>query len=257
MLPVVAAFATETAQEREDVVAHDLEHFLRLEMPEPAPPQVLVIPAARVCAIKEDRSLDRFLSGGGLCLGQRLQLVQAAQEQEVGDLLDDLQRVGDPARPEGIPHLVDLDLQRSRHHGDPSSVWPAPSEASSSSSIATRGPAPRAWWSPCEPPIPVHPDRPPCGVHLGRSAADERRLATTATASSRFLPAQGSCDSAATDMLGVAVIVFLTVFPSQVAVLQFEGPQVAAGWSLSLRWLRRSDGQALQLRLAPRAAARP
>ena len=116
VLPIVAPLATKAAEEREHVVAHDLVHLLGLEMPEPAPPQVLVRPATLVFAIREDRPLHRFLGGGRLCLGQRLQLVQAAEEEEVGDLLNDLEGVGDPARPEGIPHLVDLALQRSRHH---------------------------------------------------------------------------------------------------------------------------------------------
>ena len=38
-------------------------------------------------------------------------LVEAAHEQQVGDLLDHLERIGDAARPEGIPHIVDLGSQ--------------------------------------------------------------------------------------------------------------------------------------------------
>ena len=49
-----------------------------------------------------------FLSRVGLVLLERLQVVEPADEEQVGDLLDHLQRVGDAAGPEGIPDLVDL-----------------------------------------------------------------------------------------------------------------------------------------------------
>jgi hypothetical protein len=39
-----------------------------------------------------------------------VQVVQPAQEEQVGDLLDHLERVGDAAGPEGVPDLVDLAL---------------------------------------------------------------------------------------------------------------------------------------------------
>ncbi len=45
---------------------------------------------------------------GRLPLLQRLQLVEAADEEEVGDLLDHLDGIGDAARPEAVPDLVDL-----------------------------------------------------------------------------------------------------------------------------------------------------
>jgi hypothetical protein len=45
-----------------------------------------------------------------------VQVVQAADEQQVGDLLDHLQRVGDAAGPEGIPDLVDLVLDVAGDH---------------------------------------------------------------------------------------------------------------------------------------------
>jgi hypothetical protein len=45
-----------------------------------------------------------------------VQVVQAPQEEQVGDLLDDLQRVGDAAGPEGIPDSVDLASDFTGHH---------------------------------------------------------------------------------------------------------------------------------------------
>ena len=48
-----------------------------------------------------------------------LQVVEAPDEQQVGDLLDDLQRVGDAAGPEGVPDAVDLALQLAGDHSMP------------------------------------------------------------------------------------------------------------------------------------------
>jgi hypothetical protein len=45
-----------------------------------------------------------------------VQVVQPAQEEQVGDLLDHLQRVGDAAGPEGVPDLVDLALDVAGDH---------------------------------------------------------------------------------------------------------------------------------------------
>jgi hypothetical protein len=45
-----------------------------------------------------------------------VQVVQPAQEQEVGDLFYDFQRVGDAAGPEGVPDLVDLALDGAGDH---------------------------------------------------------------------------------------------------------------------------------------------
>lgn len=46
-----------------------------------------------------------------LALRAVLQLVEAAQEQQVGDLLDDLQSVADPPGLERVPHPVDRAAQ--------------------------------------------------------------------------------------------------------------------------------------------------
>ena len=64
--------------------------------------------ALRVFAFGEDAALDRLLEPGGLVLLERVQVVEPAQEQQVGDLLDDFERVGDAAGPEGVPDAVDL-----------------------------------------------------------------------------------------------------------------------------------------------------
>ena len=100
--------AAERAQEREHLVGDRLVHDRRLVVLEPRPAQVLLIRS-------EDDALT--LPGAvGLLLGQGVEVVQAPDEQQVGDLLDDLQRVGDAAGPEGVPNAVDLALQLTGDH---------------------------------------------------------------------------------------------------------------------------------------------
>ena len=68
----------------------------------------------------------------GLVLLERLQVVEAADEQQVGDLLDDLERVGDAAGPEGVPDAVDLALELTGDHA-----------RQTSSAVAGRRPVPK------------------------------------------------------------------------------------------------------------------
>lgn len=49
-------------------------------------------------SFRKDPQLHRRAESGGLSLLPRLELVEAAEEEEVGDLLDHLQRVGNAAR---------------------------------------------------------------------------------------------------------------------------------------------------------------
>jgi hypothetical protein len=87
----------------------------RGEVLEARPAQVVVgvaAPADAVVARGEDPARHRRSEPGGLVLFQRVQVVQPAQEEQVGDLLDHLERVGDAARPEGVPDLVDLTWRR-------------------------------------------------------------------------------------------------------------------------------------------------
>ena len=45
-----------------------------------------------------------------------MQVVQAAQEEQAGDLLDDLDGVGDAAGPKGVPDLVDFAFEVAGEH---------------------------------------------------------------------------------------------------------------------------------------------
>lgn len=48
---------------------------------------------------------------------QGVEIVQPLDEKQIRDLLDHRERVGDAARPEGVPDLVDLIAQFPRQHG--------------------------------------------------------------------------------------------------------------------------------------------
>jgi hypothetical protein len=102
------AVAAHAAQERKDVLADHDEHLGRGKILETRPAEVVVGPAPGVLALGEDPARHRLLQDGRLALLQRVRVIQPADEQEVGDLLDDFERVGDAAGPEGVPDGVDL-----------------------------------------------------------------------------------------------------------------------------------------------------
>ena len=63
--------------------------------------------AEAVLAFRKDPPLYRLVQAVGLVLGQQLQVVPPAQKQQLGDLLDYFDRVGDATRPESVPDGVD------------------------------------------------------------------------------------------------------------------------------------------------------
>ena len=114
---VGGAVAAQRAQEGEDVLVHDGEHVGRGEILETRPAQVLVGAALGVVSLGKDAPLHRLFERGGFVLLQRVQVVQPPQEEQVGDLLDDFERVGDPPGPEGVPDAVDLIAEFTGEHG--------------------------------------------------------------------------------------------------------------------------------------------
>ena len=109
VLGVGRAVTAELAEEREHLLPDGLEHDAGLEVLEPRPAQVVLTGL-------EDRTLDRLAGAAGLVLRGRLQVVEPADEEQVGDLLDHLQGVGDAAGPERVPDPVDLALQLTGDH---------------------------------------------------------------------------------------------------------------------------------------------
>ena len=61
-----------------------------------------------IIAFGKQPPLDGLLQPSGFQFFERLQLVKPLDEKQIGDLLDDFQRIGNPAGPEGIPDLIDL-----------------------------------------------------------------------------------------------------------------------------------------------------
>ena len=109
--------AVQAAQEREDMLAQHGEHFSRRHVLEARPAQLVKRPAPCVLAFGVQAHGLGF-QALGFVVFTRLVAVEAAQKQQVGDLLDDFQRVGDAARPEGVPDLVDFVAQFTGQHGD-------------------------------------------------------------------------------------------------------------------------------------------
>ena len=108
------------AQERKDVFGYDLEHRRRVLVLQLGPAHVLISNAAAladlVLARREDAPFDRFFKPISLVLLAGVRLVQPTHEQEIGDLLDHLERIGDAARPECVPHAIDLGAKFASQH---------------------------------------------------------------------------------------------------------------------------------------------
>jgi hypothetical protein len=137
MLRIGAAGVAEFADERKDVLVDDLAHAPRLEILEPRPAQIFIRLAALirvaglgapVVPLGENPALQRLAEPGRSQLRQFLHLIEALDEDEIGDLLDHLQRIGDAARPEIIPDRVDLVAQFTGEHRS----FPAAAEADTS-----------------------------------------------------------------------------------------------------------------------------
>jgi hypothetical protein len=64
--------------------------------------------AVIVVAFGKDAAGEGLVEAGGSEFFEGVELVEAAEEEEVGDLFDDFEGVGDAAGPEGVPDGVDL-----------------------------------------------------------------------------------------------------------------------------------------------------
>ena len=111
--------AAEGSEPREYMLGDGLEHRARFDVLEARPPHVVIGLAPGIGAFGEDAPFHRLLEARGLQLLDGLQVIKAAQEQQIGDLLDDFERVRDAARPEGIPDGVDLVADVTSYHNSP------------------------------------------------------------------------------------------------------------------------------------------
>lgn len=85
-----------------------LVHLIRRCILEPLPAIVLVGEFLVILAFWKDAPLHRLSKPGGFALLEFLHLVQALEEEQVGDLFYDFDRIGNASRPEGVPDAVDL-----------------------------------------------------------------------------------------------------------------------------------------------------
>ena len=106
---VVVAIGAEGFDEGEDLRLHRLKHLLRRSLLEPRP-------AEGILPFLEDRVFDRLAGAGGLGFLQRLDFVEPFDEEQVGELFDDRQRVGDAARPHGVPDAIDFGFEFAGDH---------------------------------------------------------------------------------------------------------------------------------------------
>ena len=112
MLPLSAVAVPvlpEGLDEGEHLVAHRLEHLLRGGLLEARPAEIVLVGG-------EDRLLDGLAGAGGLALLERVQLVEPLDEEQVGELLDDRERVRDAAGPHRVPDAVDLGFEFAGDH---------------------------------------------------------------------------------------------------------------------------------------------
>lgn len=112
-----AAVAAQAAHEGEHMFAHYAVHLGGSEVLEVRPAQVLVVAAFGIVAHRVDAALDRLAQADGLVLFQGVQIVEPALEQQVGDLLDHLDGVGNAAGPESVPDGIDLAAEFACEHG--------------------------------------------------------------------------------------------------------------------------------------------
>lgn len=102
------------------MLTDDGEHLGGGEVFEARPAVVLIRPALRVLPLGKDPALHPLVEPMGLVLLQLVQIVKAADKQQIGDLFDHLQRIRNAAGPESVPNAIDLILDVTGDHGVPS-----------------------------------------------------------------------------------------------------------------------------------------
>ncbi len=89
----------EGLDEGESVVPHSDKHLLRGGLLEAGPAEAILFGG-------EYGVLDGFLEAIGLVLPEGVEFIQPLDEEQVGELLDDGERIGDAAGPQGVPDAV-------------------------------------------------------------------------------------------------------------------------------------------------------
>ncbi len=100
------------------MLADDGEHLGRSKVFEARPAEVFVRAALGVLPCREDPPLHRLFESIGPVLLQLVQIVEAADKQQIGDLFDHLQRIRNAAGPESVPNAINLILDVAGDHAD-------------------------------------------------------------------------------------------------------------------------------------------
>jgi hypothetical protein len=95
-------------EEWKDVLGDDGKHLGSGEMLETRPAEVFERASSGVLTLGEDPPLHRPAEPVCLVFLERVHVVETTKEQQIRDLLDHFQRIGNAARPEGVPDSVDL-----------------------------------------------------------------------------------------------------------------------------------------------------
>ena len=114
----------EVFDERKHLLLHDGIHFLSWEVVEHRPLELV----SRDGALPDAHFLcENALVGqpkhGGLTGPEVVRLVQIVDEHEIGHLLHHVQRVGDAARPEDFPEVIDFVFQFAGYHDNSFSLF--------------------------------------------------------------------------------------------------------------------------------------
>jgi hypothetical protein len=112
----IQTVAAESPQPGKYMLADNGVHVARIEILEAIPAEVLVGALSAVLSLGKEALLRRLLFPVGLQFLGDLQFVQALEEEQVGDLLNDFERIGNPARPESVPDAVDLIANFTSEH---------------------------------------------------------------------------------------------------------------------------------------------
>ena len=110
VLGVVGAVAAELAEEGEDLFGDDFGHFAGVALNEEGP-------AEMVLAGGKEAAGEGFFESAGFGFFEELEVVEASEEEEVSDLFDDFEGVGNAAGREGEPDAVDLVADFAGEHG--------------------------------------------------------------------------------------------------------------------------------------------
>ena len=99
----------ERLDEGEHCVPHRLKHLLRRGLLEARRAELVLLGG-------EDRILDGPAGAGGLGFFERVQLVEPLDEEQVGELLDNRERIRDAAGPHRVPNVVYFGLEFAGDH---------------------------------------------------------------------------------------------------------------------------------------------